>query len=95
MSQDMHYGTACALRLILGPVLFILYTKHVANTANSHGEMLNMYADDCQLYVDFDSSPTQFNCSRDNFARPSLFPNYRYETVCMTQFRFPRRFLLV
>ena len=39
---------------ILGPVLFILYTKHLQHIAEKHHIHTQMYADDTQLYVSFD-----------------------------------------
>ena len=71
MSQDMHYDVPQGS--VLGLILFILYTKHIANISNFHGVTLNMYADDCQLYVNFNP---------DLFKRLNLlFLNYK--TVCM------------
>ena len=76
MSQDMHYGVPESS--IVGPVLFILYTKHVGNIAHFYGVMLNMCANDCQLYVDFDPDLIQEvklaisklqNCLHDIYVR--------------------------
>ena len=38
---------------ILGPVLFILYTKDLSYIANRHGLDIQLYADDSQLYIGF------------------------------------------
>ena len=38
---------------ILGPVLFILYTKDILRIAQKHGLELQLYADDSQLYIGF------------------------------------------
>ena len=38
---------------LLGPLLFILYTKELSNIASKHGLGIQMYADDTTLYIDF------------------------------------------
>ncbi|KAL5260505.1 hypothetical protein ACHWQZ_G010593 [Mnemiopsis leidyi] len=38
---------------ILGPILFILYTKEISSIAKKHGFFIHMYADDTQLYIEF------------------------------------------
>ena len=40
---------------ILGPLLFILYTKDLETIALAHGFEIHLYADDTQLYLTFDS----------------------------------------
>lgn len=42
---------------ILGPLLFILFTKHLEQIANKYGLSLHCYADDCQLYFFFKTLP--------------------------------------
>ena len=43
---------------ILGPILFILYTKHVQHIASKYGLYIQLYADDTQLYIGFNSKST-------------------------------------
>ena len=38
---------------ILGPLLFVLYTKELESIARHHGLSVELYADDTQLYVSF------------------------------------------
>ena len=38
---------------ILGPILFILYTKELNLIAEKHGFSIHLYADDTQLYIEF------------------------------------------
>ena len=38
---------------ILGPILFILYTKHLQHIATKYGLNIELYADDTQLYISF------------------------------------------
>ena len=38
---------------ILGPILFILYTKELNCIAEKHGFSIHLYADDTQLYIEF------------------------------------------
>ena len=39
---------------ILGPLLFILYTKEIEAIASKHGLHIHFYADDTQIYFAFD-----------------------------------------
>ena len=41
---------------ILGPILFVLYTKHVQHIASKYGLSIQLYADDTQLYISFKST---------------------------------------
>ena len=41
---------------ILGPILFVLYTKEIQNIARKHGLTIQLYADDSQLYIGFDAT---------------------------------------
>ena len=38
---------------ILGPILFIMYTKHLQHIASKYGLFIELYADDTQLYIGF------------------------------------------
>ena len=38
---------------LLGPVLFILYIKHLQRIAKKYGLAIQLYADDSQLYISF------------------------------------------
>ena len=38
---------------LLGPLLFILYTKELSNIAIKHGLKIQIYADDTTLYINF------------------------------------------
>ena len=41
---------------VVGPILFTLYVAPVADIANKHGVSHMLYADDTQLYVEFNKS---------------------------------------
>ena len=59
VSVDNVKSSKCFIRIgvpqgsILGPILFILYTKDVEMIARKYGFMIHMYADDTQLYIEF------------------------------------------
>ena len=39
---------------MLGPQIFIMYTRPIGVTARKHGVKFHLYADDTQLYATFD-----------------------------------------
>ena len=43
---------------VIGPIMFIIYTKPISLICKSHGISYHLYADDTQLYAAFDSSDT-------------------------------------
>ena len=52
---------------ILGPLLFILFTKDLQLIAKKHGFMFHCYADDCQIYLCFKPVAEEANLSVEKF----------------------------
>ena len=64
---DKSRSKRCFLRIgvpqgsILGPILFILYTKELNHIAERNGFSIHMYADDTQLYIEFNPLSQDFS----------------------------------
>ena len=55
---------------IVGPILFILYTKHIQHIAQKYGLCSQLYADDTQLYIAFETTDAIDAAScKDNIER--------------------------
>ena len=60
VSVNSKYSDSCLLEIgvpqgsILGPLLFILYTKELESIAEKYNFSIHLYADDSQIYFSFD-----------------------------------------
>ena len=64
VSVNDKYSESCSLEIgvpqgsILGPLLFILYTKEIEKITEKYNFHVHLYADDSQLYFSFDTKST-------------------------------------
>ena len=64
VSVNDKYSESCSLEIgvpqgsILGPLLFILYTKEIEKITEKYNFHVHLYADDSQLYFSFDPKST-------------------------------------
>ena len=64
VSVNEKYSEICSLEIgvpqgsILGPLLFILYTKEIEKITEKYNFHVHLYADDSQLYFSFDPKST-------------------------------------
>ena len=56
LSEKMCLNFGVQQGSVLGPVIFTLYVAPVADIASKHGMSHMLYADDTQLYVEFNKS---------------------------------------
>ena len=67
MTINGKRSSKCYLRIgvpqgsILGPILFILYTKELNLIAGKYGFSIHLYADDTQLYIEFNPLVQNFS----------------------------------
>ena len=52
--RSLNYGVPQGS--VLAPLLYALYTKPMETIAKNHGFEVNIYADDCQIYIKFDKT---------------------------------------
>lgn len=52
-SKEMNMLYGVPQGSLLGPIMFILYTKDIINIAKKYGLSIHLYADDTQLYIGF------------------------------------------